>query len=145
MVPFLAASSAFSLFPPYKSWKCRSFKKKMEGNGSDPKFRGGTTSGGDVRQPPSALGGTVAEVERNTCGFPQELAKTDVNTAVAHEPRRGPCRSQHRVLSWEAVASLCHACALLLSDLFPSWLVVCGAPSKNFLVCRLQQTPPPQP
>lgn len=36
----------------------------MEVNGSDPKYRGGTAPGGDVRQPPSALGGTVAESER---------------------------------------------------------------------------------
>lgn len=28
--------------------------KKIEGNGSDPKFRGGTTSGGDVRQATAA-------------------------------------------------------------------------------------------
>eukprot|EP00903_Cladosiphon_okamuranus_P018574 g17097.t1 len=38
-----------------ESWKYRSFKKKMEGNGADPKYRGGTMSGGDVRQPPTTV------------------------------------------------------------------------------------------
>ncbi|CAM9644716.1 unnamed protein product, partial [Scytosiphon promiscuus] len=43
-----------------ESWKSRSFKKKMEGNGSDPKFRGGTLPGGNGRQQSSRAEGIGA-------------------------------------------------------------------------------------
>ena len=62
MFPLSCAAAAF--FCSYanlcQSWKCRSFKKKLEENGNEPKFRGGVSaSGNGAEQSPVKGGGGV--------------------------------------------------------------------------------------